>query len=213
MYRTSVIYLWQYLATFFENNLILPALKPQTALIELWSENVNHDKPVIKNVLLIFKLPLYKLREKHRLNIVDLLTDKKEIKRTKYCLSSNWKKRKTYQNNKLHRTHDKLTMEKNNKWTYLEKVFFSVNIGEIFKFHFLNSTWKKGNHYDITRITVQHEKSVSQKRMMKIVQHGKRVTRNDCVLKKYNMKGVQNEKVQHGKGKTWKNSRRNKRKI
>ena len=94
MYRTSVIYLWQYLATFFENNLILPALKPQTALIELCSENVNHNKPVIKNVLLIFKLPLYKLREKHRLNIVDLLTDKKRNKKDKILFIFQLKKKK-----------------------------------------------------------------------------------------------------------------------
>ena len=70
---TSVIYLWQHLATFFENNLILPALTPQTAL---------------------FKLHVYNSREKHRLNIIDLLTDIKEIKKTKYRLSSNSEKKK-----------------------------------------------------------------------------------------------------------------------
>ena len=44
---TSVIYLWQQLATFFENHLILPALTPQTALFGLG--------PSIKYVRKIFR--------------------------------------------------------------------------------------------------------------------------------------------------------------
>ena len=36
---TYVIYLWQQLATFFKNNLILPALTPQTVVLGLWSDN------------------------------------------------------------------------------------------------------------------------------------------------------------------------------
>ena len=51
---TYVIYFWQQLATFFENNLILPARTPQTALLGLWSDNKNHDKPIINHFLLIF---------------------------------------------------------------------------------------------------------------------------------------------------------------
>ena len=77
---TYVIYLWQQLATFFENNLILPALTPQTTLLRLWSDNTNHDKPIINHFLLIFKLYEYNSREKHRLSIMDLLTDLKEIR-------------------------------------------------------------------------------------------------------------------------------------
>ena len=72
----------------FENNLILPALTPQIALLGLWSHNANHDEPIINHVLLVFKLHVYNLREKHRLNLMDLLTNIKEIKKTEYCLSS-----------------------------------------------------------------------------------------------------------------------------
>ena len=53
---TYVIYLCQQLATFFENNLILPALAPQTALLGLWSDNTNHGEPILNHFLVIFKL-------------------------------------------------------------------------------------------------------------------------------------------------------------
>ena len=87
---TYVIYLWQQLATFFENNLILPTLTPQTALLGLfWSDNANHDELIINHFLLIFKLYVYNSRENHHLNIMDLLTDIKEIKKIEYRLSSN----------------------------------------------------------------------------------------------------------------------------
>ena len=110
---TYVVYLWQQLATFFKNNLILPALTPQTALLGLWSDNTNHDEPIINHFLLIFKLYVYNSREKHRLSIMDLLTDIKEIKKTEYRLSSNsGNKRKIYQN-KWRLTHEKLPIEKN----------------------------------------------------------------------------------------------------
>ena len=109
---TYVIYLWQQLATFLKNNLILPALTPQTALLGLWSDNTNHDEPIINHFLLIFKLYVYNSREKHRLSIMDLLTDIKETKKTEYHSSSNsGNKRKIYQN-KWCLTHEKLPIEK-----------------------------------------------------------------------------------------------------
>ena len=100
------------LATFLKNNLILSALTPQTALLGLWSENTNHDEPIINHFLLIFKLYVYNSREKPRLSMMDLLTDIKEIKKTEYRLSSNsGNKRKIYQN-KWRLTHEKLSIEK-----------------------------------------------------------------------------------------------------
>ena len=55
---------------------------------------------------------MYNSKEKHRLNIIDLLTDIKEIKKTEYLLSSNnGNKRKIYQN-KWRLTHEKLPIEK-----------------------------------------------------------------------------------------------------
>ena len=58
--------------------MILPALTPQTALLGLWSDNANHNKPIINRFLLIFKLYVYNSGEKYRLNIMNLLTDLKE---------------------------------------------------------------------------------------------------------------------------------------
>ena len=55
---------FQKLATLSENNLILPALIPQTALLGHWSDNVNHDEPIIKYFLQIFKLYVYNSIEK-----------------------------------------------------------------------------------------------------------------------------------------------------
>ena len=92
--------------------MILPALTPQTALLGVWSDNANHDEPIINHFLLIFKLHAYNSREKHRRSIMDLLTNIKEIKKTEYHLSSNSeKKRKIYQN-KWRLTHEKLPTEK-----------------------------------------------------------------------------------------------------
>ena len=91
---TYLIYLWQRLATFFENRLILPALTSQTALLGLWNHNANHNEPILNHFLLTFKLYVYNSRKKHRLNIMDLLTDIKEIKKTEYSLSFNSGKKK-----------------------------------------------------------------------------------------------------------------------
>ena len=110
---TYAIYLWQQLATFFKNSLILPALTLQTVSLGSWSDNTNHDEPIINHFLLIFKLFVYNSRERHRLNIMDLLIDLKETKKTEYRLSSNSEnKRKIYQN-KWRLTHEKLPIEKN----------------------------------------------------------------------------------------------------
>ena len=60
---------------------------------------MNYDEPVINHVLLSFKLPVHSSRETHCLNIMNLLSDLKVIKKKKYRLSSNSeKKRKAYQN-------------------------------------------------------------------------------------------------------------------
>ena len=75
---TYVIYLWQQLAIFLGNNLILPALTPQTALLGLWSDNANHYEPIINHILLTFKLYVYNSGEKSFLNIMNLLTELKE---------------------------------------------------------------------------------------------------------------------------------------
>ena len=92
-------FLWQQLAIYFENNLILLALTPQGVFLGLWSDNANQDEPIINHVLLILKLYVYNSKEKHHLNVIDLLTDIKEIKKIEYRI---W-----------HLTHEKLPIVKN----------------------------------------------------------------------------------------------------
>ena len=76
--------------------LITMSITPQTALFGLCSDGRNHDEPIINDILLIFKLHVYNSREKYHLNIMDLLTDIKEIKKTEYRLSSNSEKKERY---------------------------------------------------------------------------------------------------------------------
>ena len=102
--------LWQQLATFFENSLILPALTSQTSLLGLWNDNANHDEPIINHFFLIFKLHVYNSRVKHRLNIMDLLINTKEIRPNTVYLPTVGKK-KLYQN-KWRLTLEKLPIEK-----------------------------------------------------------------------------------------------------
>ena len=71
------------------NTLILLGLTPQSVMLGLSSDNVNHYQPNKNHVLLIFKLHVYNAREKHGLNTLDVLCDKKEIIKTEYRLSFN----------------------------------------------------------------------------------------------------------------------------
>ena len=90
----SVIYFLHQLTTSFKNNLILPAPTPQTALLGLWNDATNHDKPIINHVLLIFKLHLCNSSERHRLNIMNLLNNiKKKIDRILFIFQQ-WKNKR-----------------------------------------------------------------------------------------------------------------------
>ena len=69
-------------SNFFESNLILPALTLHLDyLFWLWSDNKNHDNPIINQGLIIFKLYMYNSRKKHHLNIMNLLNDIKNNKK------------------------------------------------------------------------------------------------------------------------------------
>ena len=92
--------------------MILQPLIPQTALLGLWGDDTNHDEPIINHFLLIVKVHVYTSREKHRLNITDLLKNIEEIKKTGYCLSSNSEKKVRHQN-KCRLTLHKLPIEEN----------------------------------------------------------------------------------------------------
>ena len=92
--------------------MILPALKPQTALLGLCSDDKNHEETIINYFLLVFKLYVYNSREKHCLSLLDLFTAMKEIKKTEYRLSSRSGNKRKIHKNKWHVTHEKLAVEK-----------------------------------------------------------------------------------------------------
>ena len=84
---------------FFESNLILPTLTLHLDyLFWRWSDNKNHDDPVINQGLIIFKSYMYNSRKRHHLNIMNLLNGIKKQKRQNTLYFPTVKKRKVYQN-------------------------------------------------------------------------------------------------------------------
>ena len=77
---------WSDLVQFFQNNLILPTLTPQTAIFGFLDYTNNdsifeNNKCLSNHILLIFKLYAYKSREKKLLNINNLIAEIQKIKR------------------------------------------------------------------------------------------------------------------------------------
>ena len=78
--------LWSDLVQCFQNNLILPTLTPQTAIFGFLDYTNNdsifeNNKCLSNHILLIFKLYVYKSREKKLLNINNLIAEIQKIKR------------------------------------------------------------------------------------------------------------------------------------
>ena len=78
--------LWSDLVQCFQNNLILPTLTPQTAIFGFLDYTNNdsifeNNKCLSNHILLIFKLYVYKSREKKLLNINNLRAEIRKIKR------------------------------------------------------------------------------------------------------------------------------------
>ena len=73
-------YLWLQLNKHFRSDLKFPVLTPQTAILGLFNDSVSNIH--LKNhILLLFKLYIYKSRNKHRLNINELLANIVNIKK------------------------------------------------------------------------------------------------------------------------------------
>ena len=94
--------LWSDLVQCFQNNLILPTLTPQTAIFGFLDYTNNdsifeNNKCLSNHILLIFKLYVYKSREKKLLNINNLIAEIQKIKRIeKEIALSNSKKTITF---------------------------------------------------------------------------------------------------------------------
>ena len=76
--------LWSDFVQCFQNNLILPTLTPQTATFGFLTNNdsiFENNKCLSNHILLIFKLYVYKSREKKLININNLIVEIRKIKR------------------------------------------------------------------------------------------------------------------------------------
>ena len=82
----GVKFLWSELVQCFQNTLILPTLTPQTSILEILDSVSNNsffenNKILVNHILLIFKLHVYKSREKKFININNLIAEIRKVKR------------------------------------------------------------------------------------------------------------------------------------
>ena len=73
-------YLWLQLNRQFRSDLTYPLLTPQTAILGLFKDSVSNIH-LINHILLLFKLYIYKSRNKHRLNTNEFLANIVNIKK------------------------------------------------------------------------------------------------------------------------------------
>ena len=78
--RNSTESLWLQLNRHFHSDLKFPVLTPQTAISGIFNDSVSNIH-LINHILLLFKLYIYKSRNKHRLNINELLANILNIKK------------------------------------------------------------------------------------------------------------------------------------
>ena len=81
-----VKFLWSALVQCFQNTLILPTLTPQTAILGILDPVSNNsffeiNEIIINHILLVFKLYVYKCREKKFSNINNLIAEIRKVKR------------------------------------------------------------------------------------------------------------------------------------
>ena len=76
--------LWTNLVQYFQNNLILPTFPPQAAILSNLKTASNdstfkNNKAFINHILLIFKLYVFKSREKKFINLNDLIAEIRKV--------------------------------------------------------------------------------------------------------------------------------------
>ena len=86
LFYDRVKFLWSELVQCCQNSLILPTLTPQTAILGILDSVSNNsffenNKILINHILLIFKLYVYKSREKKFININNLIAEIRKVKR------------------------------------------------------------------------------------------------------------------------------------
>ena len=98
----SIKCLWSDLVHYFQNSLVLPILTPQTAIFWFLG-STNSD--LINHIVLIFKLYVYRSREKQFIHINNLIVEIKSVKVIEKVTTSNSKKTTAFKN-KWHITND-----------------------------------------------------------------------------------------------------------
>ena len=72
--------LWLQLNRHFHSDLKFPELTPQTAIVGIFNDSVSNIH-LVNHILLLFKLYIYKSRNKHRLNINEFLANVLNIRK------------------------------------------------------------------------------------------------------------------------------------
>ena len=99
----SIKWLWSNLVHYFQNSLVLPFLTPQTAIFgSLGSTNSD----LINHVVLIFKLYVYRSREKQFIHINNLIAEIKSAKVIEKEIATSKSKKTIAFKNKWHITND-----------------------------------------------------------------------------------------------------------
>ena len=78
--RVCVKPLWNHLRLFLTNDICLPVLMPQTTIFGFISGIENSVYKITNHILLIFKLHIYKSRERGTLELNRLINEIKKIK-------------------------------------------------------------------------------------------------------------------------------------
>ena len=99
--------LWNHLRLFLTNDISLPILTPQTAIFGFTNGIENNVYKITNHILLIFKLHVYKSRERGTLELSRLINEIKKVKvLEKNSAQNNVRKLEQYniKSEKTHRT-------------------------------------------------------------------------------------------------------------
>ena len=100
-----VIQLWSQLRTFFSTDLNLPLLTPQTAIFGFLVETDKCIFKITNHLLLIFKMYIYKSREKGSVDISSLINEIRKIETLEKNTATNDTKKLVIYNKKWEKTH------------------------------------------------------------------------------------------------------------
>ena len=101
----NVSQLWSQLRIFFSANLDLSQLTPKTAIFRFQSETEKYIFKIINHLLLIFKMYIYKSREKGPVDIGRLINEIRKIKTLEKNIAINDTKKLLIYNKKWGKTH------------------------------------------------------------------------------------------------------------